>query len=230
MGINNKIAVFFDCENVSAKFVKEIFDELANYGEVSIRKAYTNWSDKKSKYWHNKLREFAIEAIQVFPNILNKNSSDIKMVIDVMNTMNTSKIDTVVLVSSDSDFTDLVIDIKAKGFEVIGFGETKTVKSLRNAYSTFIELPIKDQSVSSNEKDLIITLTDAINKTKNDNDYALISKVGTYLKNKNASLVAKNYGANTWGDIFKRYPKNFELTHEDNRKSICIVKIKNSDI
>ena len=32
-----KIAVFFDCENISANHVPSIFDELANYGEVIIK-------------------------------------------------------------------------------------------------------------------------------------------------------------------------------------------------
>ncbi len=32
---DKKIAIFFDCENVSADYVPSIFDELANYGEYS---------------------------------------------------------------------------------------------------------------------------------------------------------------------------------------------------
>jgi hypothetical protein len=61
---------------------------------------------------------------------------------------------------------------------------------------------------------------------KGDNEYALISQVGSYLKNKEASLIAKNYGGNTWGDIFKKFPNIFEVSHLDNRKSKTIVTVK----
>jgi len=226
MNNDKKIAVFFDCENISAKYTQEIFDDLANHGEVIIRKAYDNWSERRSKSWSEKLQEFAIDPIQIFSNIANKNASDIKIVIDVMNIMNSSKVDIVALVSSDSDFTDLAKDIKSKGFEVMGYGEIKTHNSLRNAYSSFIELPINDELVSKNEESVISILKSAINSTKGDNDYVLISQIGTYLKNKEASLIAKNYGGNTWGDILKKFPNIFEVSHLDNRKSKTIVTIK----
>ena len=34
---NKKIAVFFDCENISAIYVDSVFDKLEKYGEVIIR-------------------------------------------------------------------------------------------------------------------------------------------------------------------------------------------------
>lgn len=47
--IDKKIGLFFDAENISAKFVDEIFDELAKVGEVIIKKAYHNWSHSQSQ-------------------------------------------------------------------------------------------------------------------------------------------------------------------------------------
>ncbi len=46
---NIKIAVFFDCENISGSHVASIFDELANYGEVIVKQSFKDWgsSDKK---------------------------------------------------------------------------------------------------------------------------------------------------------------------------------------
>ena len=37
---DKKIAIFFDCENISANHVPSIFDELANYGEVIIKQSF----------------------------------------------------------------------------------------------------------------------------------------------------------------------------------------------
>ena len=200
---NRKIAVFFDCENISSKYVSDIFDELANYGEVTIRQAYKDWGSNQNKGWDEQIPKFAIKPIQVTSHSSSKNVSDFQIVIDIMNTMHMSNVDIIVIVSSDSDFTSLAIEIKSKGFEVFGFGEKKTPESLRNAYSIFIELPTNNKSSLKNKNDLLSLLKDAVEKTKSDNGYALISQVGNYLGRKNASYNAKNYGANTWGDIFK---------------------------
>ena len=210
---NKKIAVFFDCENISSKYVNDIFDELANYGEVTIRQAYKDWGSNQSKSWSEQIPKFAIKPMQANSNTRSKNVSDFQIVIDVMNVMHTSNIDIIVLVSSDSDFTSLVIEIKSKGFEVFGFGESKTHESLRNAYSTFIELPTKDTSSVRDNTRILPLLIDAINKTKSDNGYALVSQIGNYLINKNASYNAKNFGANTWGEIFNKYIKYFEIDY-----------------
>lgn len=223
---NKKIAVFFDCENISSKYVSDIFDELANYGEVTIRQAYMDWGSSQSKGWINQKSKFAIKQIQTTAHCSSKNVSDFQIVIDVMNTIHTSKVDIVVLVSSDSDFTSLAIEIKSKGFEVYGFGEKKTPESLRNAYSVFIDLPTNNKSSINNEDDLLSLLKDAVEKTKSDNGYALISRVGSYLGRKNASYHAKNFGANTWGDIFKKHTDYFEIDHLDSKKSTLIVRLK----
>lgn len=218
--INKKIAVFFDCENISSKYVNEIFNELAKIGEVSINKAYHDWSNNQSEAWNRVLMEFAIEPIQVFSNITGKNSADMKMAIDVTNTTHLANIDVIVLVSSDSDFTTLAIDIKTKGIESIGFGEEKTPNSLRKAFTTFFELPRIKQ-----KKKPIKLLKEAINNTNGDDGFANVALVSQYLKNKNSSLNAQNYGLERWSDIFKEEKEHFVISYR-NDKSALFVKIK----
>ena len=46
---NKKIAVFFDCENISSKYVDEIFAELVNHAEVIIKQAYKDFSTTQYK-------------------------------------------------------------------------------------------------------------------------------------------------------------------------------------
>ncbi|MGM0624234.1 MAG: NYN domain-containing protein [Campylobacterota bacterium] len=225
MNLNKKIAVFFDCENISAKYIDDIFDELANYGDVIIKQAYRDWSSKHHRAWYELLNKYAIKPIQTNANIQGKNASDIQIVIDVMNALSEAKVDSIALVSSDSDFTTLAIEIKAKAFEVLGFGEEKTPDSLRNAYSTFIQLPIETQDdTSKDDSALISILKDGIAKTKDENGYALVSQIGNYLKNKNASYHAKNFGANTWGEIFKKHSDIFGIKYKDGKHTM-IVKV-----
>jgi hypothetical protein len=57
------IALLVDMDNVSAKYVKNIFDELNEYGIVSIRRIYGNW--KKTSDWNeNILLEYSMQPIQ----------------------------------------------------------------------------------------------------------------------------------------------------------------------
>ena len=229
---DKKIALFIDCENISSNYIDDIFNELANHGEVIIRQAYKNFS-KSNKNWEDVLVKYAIKPMQTIIANSSKNISDFQIVIDVMNTIYNSKIDTIVIASSDSDFTPLAMEVKSKGIEVIGFGEEKTPNSLKNAYSTFIRLPIgdledkiKDNLNNAKKKQMIDILKDAIKNSCDENGFALASKVGTYLKNKNSSYHAKNFGKNSWGEIFKKYSEYFETDYKDDRKSILIVKIK----
>ncbi len=105
----NKIAVFFDCENVSAEHVGFVFNKLQNYGEVIIRQSFRNWEQESTKPWDRKLHEkFAIEPIQVFSKT-GKNSCDLRIVRAILETINEKQIDTIALVSSDRVFISSVL-------------------------------------------------------------------------------------------------------------------------
>lgn len=224
MNKNKKIAVFFDCDNISSKYLKDIFNELANIGDVIISQAYADWSRQNMKNWKEQVPQYAIRQIQTTPNTSSKkNISDFQILIDIMDTMTNNEIDIITIASSDSDFTSLAINIKSKGYEVMGFGEEKTPECIRIAYNDFIELPIENKKI--NQDKIVSILIDAINKTKGDLDYSLVSKVGTYLKRQNSSYNPKNYGGNTWGDILKKYPENFKFGFKDERKSQLYVEV-----
>jgi uncharacterized protein (TIGR00288 family) len=229
MQTNKKIALFIDCENVSHKHTESIIGELANYGEVNIRKAYGDWNNPSLGSWNEKLFDYSLEPIHQPPYTTTKNATDIKMTVDIMKTMcQNNFIDYVALATSDSDFTPLVTEIKSQGVQVLGFGEEKTCNVLQKACSEFIELGIKaiDNSIEKNTK-LINILKNAIRHKKGDDDFALVAEVGTYLKNQNA-INAQKYGQKTWGDVFKNLKEYFEIKmfEKNGKRSIMVVKIK----
>jgi hypothetical protein len=50
---NTKIAVFFDCENISGSHVTSIFAELAKYGELIVKQSFKDWSSSNNnKSWN----------------------------------------------------------------------------------------------------------------------------------------------------------------------------------
>ena len=230
MSINKKVALFIDCENVSHKHIDTIIEELANYGEVNIRKAYGDWKNPSLNGWNEKLFDYSLEPIHQPPYTTTKNASDIKMTVDIMKVMcQNNNIDIIALATSDSDFTPLVTEIKSQGIQVIGFGEEKTCNVLQKACSEFIEVGVKIQEDNlANNTKLINILKNAIRHKKGDDDFAFVAEVGTYVKNQNA-ITAKKYGNyKSWGEIFKELDKFFEIKmlEKNGKRSIMVVKIK----
>ncbi|WRA91050.1 NYN domain-containing protein [Helicobacter pylori] len=221
----NKIAVFFDCENVSAEHVDFVFNKLQNYGEVIIRQSFKNWEQESTKPWDRKLHEkFAIEPIQVFSKT-RKNSCDLRIVRAMLEAINEKQIDTIALVSSDNDFRDLVIAVKSKGFHIIGFGESRTPNWMRNTYTTFIKL--EQQKIIQDEQ-ILDTIKNIIETNKQDGGYMFVSNLGSLL-NKNG-YTAKNFNSNSWGEFLKKHDDIFETKSiskkDDGRKDTLAVKIK----
>jgi hypothetical protein len=78
--------------------------------------------------------------IQQFSYSRGKNATDMALVIDAMELLYTQKPDAFCIASSDADFTPLVMQLRANGHEVYGFGERKTPEPFVNACSTFLYL------------------------------------------------------------------------------------------
>ncbi len=225
----NKIAVFFDCENISAEHVDFVFNKLQNYGEVIIRQSFRDWEQESTKPWDRKLHEkFAIEPIQVFSKT-RKNFCDLRIVRAILEAINEKQIDTIALVSSDSDFRDLVIAVKSKGFHIIGFGESKTPDWMRNTYTTFINLEQQRSIQDKQSPEIIEIIKNTIETNKQDDGYMFVSNLGSLLKNKNG-YTAKNFNSNSWGEFLKKHDDIFETKSiskkDDGRKDTLAVKIK----
>jgi len=139
-GLDRRIALLIDADNVSHTKIAAILAELSKYGAANIRRAYGDWAGAGLKGWKDKLHDFAIRPIQQFSYSTGKNATDIALVIDAMELLYTQKPDAFCLASSDADFTPLVMQLKANGHEVYGFGERKTPAPFVNACTTFLYL------------------------------------------------------------------------------------------
>jgi uncharacterized protein (TIGR00288 family) len=137
---NRRIALLIDADNVSHGKIAAMLAELSKYGVANIRRAYGNWASAGLKGWTDKLHEHAIRPIQQFSYSRGKNATDMALVIDAMELLYTQKPDAFCIASSDADFTPLVMQLRANGHEVYGFGERKTPDPFVNACSTFLYL------------------------------------------------------------------------------------------
>jgi uncharacterized protein (TIGR00288 family) len=146
---NQKIAVFIDFENISLSAANHFgeFDlglllkAIQQRGRITIRRAYGDWS-RLIKY-RDALRENAVDLVQLYSyNVQQggKNRADIRLVIDVMESLfMLDYIDTIVIVSGDSDFSSLMSKAREYGKYTIGVGvQASTSDLLIKACDEFI--------------------------------------------------------------------------------------------
>lgn len=217
-----KLALLIDCDNASASAIEGVLSELAKFGVITIRRAYGNWKNQNLKRWEEKLHPHAIVPIQQFQYTSGKNATDAAMIIDAMDILYTGRVDGFALMTSDSDFTPLVMRLLSHGIKVYGFGEQKTPLPFVNACSQFIftenleeageeredQTPRRQRRRRMTEKelrghaDLVQLLTRAIDSAANDDGWANLGKVGNYISN-NSSFSPVNFGYSKLSDLIK---------------------------
>lgn len=144
-----RIALLIDCDNVSHNAIDGVLEELAKYGMANVRHAHGDWNDQSLSGWADKLHPYAIRPMQQFAYTKGKNATDSAMIIDAMDLLYSNNIDAFALMTSDSDFTPLVLRILENGMPVYGFGEKKTPQPFVDACSPFIFT----ENLSSDSKD-----------------------------------------------------------------------------
>ncbi len=137
-----RFALLIDADNVSAKYIKPITDELSKYGTVTYKRIYGDWTLTLHSKWKDALLENSITPIQQFGYTQGKNATDSAMIIDAMDILYAHSVEGFCIVSSDSDFTRLASRIRESGLTVIGMGEKKTPTAFRKACDIFTTLEL----------------------------------------------------------------------------------------
>lgn len=132
-----RIALLIDADNAPAGKVGDVLNDLARYGECSIRRAYGNWTKSELKAWIEELHESAIRPMQQFDLTKQKNAADMALAIDAVELLHSSQPDAFAIMSSDSDFTPLVHYLREKGRAVYGYGRANTPAPFKSACTQF---------------------------------------------------------------------------------------------
>ena len=217
MPTHQKIALLIDCDNVSHAAIDGVLEELSKLGMVNVRHAHGDWKNPSLSGWIEKLHPHAIRPMQQFAYTKGKNATDAAMIIDAMDLLYSKTIDAFALMTSDSDFTPLVMRILESGHPVYGFGEKKTPQPFVDACSTFIytENLVKPKEeapgVTENKRNrtqlrqdaaLVKLLRTAVEQTSDEDDWAHLSRVGNYISN-NSSFSPINYGYKKLSDLIR---------------------------
>lgn len=218
MPVQQRIALLIDCDNVSHNSIEGVLDELAKYGIVNVRHAHGDWNNPSLSGWIAKLHPNAIRPMQQFAYTKGKNATDSAMIIDAMDLLYSGNVDAFSLMTSDSDFTPLVLRLLESGFPVYGFGEKKTPQPFVDSCSVFIytENLVKQtesvdpgsvpQKKTKNElrgdSHLVKLLRTAAEQTAEDDGWSHLSKLGSYISN-NSSFSVINYGYKKLSDLIR---------------------------
>jgi uncharacterized LabA/DUF88 family protein len=224
------LAVLIDADNVPASYAEAIFEEIASFGEASIRRIYGDFARDGLRGWSKKLAHLAIVPMQAPSNTRGKNSSDISLVIDAMDILHMGRFDGFVLVSSDSDFTRLASRIREQGIDVYGMGEQKTPESFRRACKRFIYVENLTSEAAATEpmdvsdsgpvprlaaqklkpidaRSLILRAFDAIEQ---DDEWYSLGQIGQHITAANPDFDPRNYGKKKLSDLMAEL-KMFEM-------------------
>ena len=217
MDIERRIALLVDADNAPASKIDAILNEVARHGVANVRRAYGNWKNPHIKAWEGVLHEYAIRPIQQFAYSTGKNASDMAMVIDAMDLLYAGKLDAFAIVSSDADFTPLVMRLLTEGVKVYGFGEQKTPKPFVNACSKFTYIEAlaapsaepdaapatsrpRTQKQLRGDGRLLQLLRSAVEAAADDDGWSHLGQVGHQIGNQ-ASFDPRNYGYRKLSDL-----------------------------
>ncbi|MEX2594256.1 MAG: NYN domain-containing protein [Anditalea sp.] len=235
MATDLKLAVLIDGDNIPSAYVKEMIQEIAKYGNPTIKRIYGDWTKPNLARWKNLLLENAITPIQQYGYTTGKNATDSAMIIDAMDILYSEKVNGFCLVSSDSDFTRLATRLREAGMKVFGIGEKKTPEPFIVACDKFIYIEIlkntskeglsgtttyedvkKDETEKITPK-VIKLISTTIDDLGDEEGWAFLGDVGNLLQKKQPNFDSRNYGYSKLTPLIKSIDK-FEIEDRENQK------------
>lgn len=220
-----KFAVLIDADNSSVNSISSVLEEVAKYGIASVKRVYGDWSNDTLKNWREVLLPHAITPVQQFAYTSGKDATDMILIIDAMDLLYSGALDGFCIVSSDSDFTPLASRIRESGLIVYGFGRKKTPEPFKKACDKFISVenlitvekdevkqekePLKIENIEKEEikqqidKATLNLIYKAVKDNSDENGWAYLGSIGTYLSTVKPDFDTRDYGHNKLSGLIK---------------------------
>lgn len=249
-----KIAVLIDADNVPSTHVKEMMEEIAKYGNPTIKRIYGDWTKPHVTRWKTILLENAITPVQQYAYTSGKNATDSAMIIDAMDILYTSKVTGFCIVSSDSDFTRLATRLREAGMAVIGIGEKKTPNPFIVACDKFIYFEILSNQGDDEDEEEEVTETGgkkapkkpkptvdkvtpkvirliahSISDAAGEDGWAFLGDVGNLIQKKQPNFDARNYGFQKLTPLINSIGRFDIETRETSRRNLKLIYVKNKE-
>jgi hypothetical protein len=191
-----------------------VLERLVEKGKIASKRAYADWG--RFEDYRTPLHELGIELTEIPERgMTGKNSADIRLVVDAMELAYTKEhIDTIVIVSGDSDFTPLVSQLKENGKTVIGVGmRDSTSNLLASNCDEFIfyedigapaGAPVIGENVPRKKRPAFKLLLETIEALQRENVEVMHSSlVKDTMKRKNPSFAESTYGYKSFTQLLE---------------------------
>lgn len=248
---DRKIALLIDADNISPNYMNIMLSEAKNYGTVSVRRIYGDWTSNTKNTWKSVMLDNSLTPIQQYSYTYGKNASDSAMIIDAMDILYANHVDGFILASSDSDFTRLAMRLREAGKFVIGMGESKTPPPFVKSCDEFklLDILFKNSISEEEEKKLAKTekgltameqgdvpapitelsvikksMLEIIDKHSDANGRIMLSELGRLLTRLYSDFDERNYGRYRKFSDFVRDLPEFDITMEN-----TVIFVKKAD-
>jgi hypothetical protein len=247
------VALLIDGDNISADLIAHILVEAGKFGGVTIRRVYGNWEAPSMQSWKNVMTHYALQQVHATQAATGKNAADIALVIDAMDLLYRDNIERFCLVTSDSDYTALVLRLCAAGCLVVGIGRPTAPAALVKACTVFVSteqlmpsVPLSKPAAASSATlkrassspvvttkmkptpELTALLTDAYREATQGKatEWVLISRLGLGLKKLNSAFTTKSYGFKDLSSLVKARTDLFETRQQNTKGGHLEVRLR----
>ncbi len=76
-----RLAVLIDADNAQAGVIEGLLEEVARFGEATVRRIYGDFTSPNSASWKKVLNRYSIKPVQQFAYTTGKNATDSTMII-----------------------------------------------------------------------------------------------------------------------------------------------------
>ena len=236
---SRRLALLIDSDNAQAAVIEALLEEVARFGEATVRRIYGDFTSPHSSSWKQFLNKHSIKPVQQFAYTTGKNATDGTMIIDAMDLLYTRRFDGFCLVTSDSDFTGLAVRLREEGLLVFGFGEQKTPEAFRNACHRFVftevlrgqdsprvqtatPQPMPSQPEALGTPPVMLAalarapfpekfLMEALDNSVDDSGWSHLGTFGSYLQKVQPDFDSRLHGFKKLSDLVRGRPDLFEI-------------------
>lgn len=248
---NNNIAVYYDFENIHATLhdrrdipesqryhrtrytsqeaivdVSAITDMLRKTGTIVMNKAYANWAFMSQ--YRESLNLAGMQLIQLFPRGWNaKNGADINLALDVMNDLQQMPhIDTVVIVSNDTDFISLAQNVARLGKRIVAIGLADANRFWKANVHQFYdyELIVSPVNVEAVMRKCMQDLT----LTKGP-QLIMRTQLSAAMLAMDERTAFKNHGFDKFSSMLERFPHIVELVGDQYVQAPAVAEAENEE-
>lgn len=233
--INNQpAAILVDGDNASAERLEEVIRFVSKFGMPIIRRIYGNWSKPIMKKWKEAAAVHSFRLIEAPVYVTGKNTTDIALVMDMMEIFYTEDIKVFCIVSSDSDYTIPAQRLREKGAIVLGWGKNETPASFKSSCTEFhlSDIDLKKEVPVNTPAAFLLRDTplfeQAFAEASAGKGEATLSVLGTAIKKLMPKYKIKRYGCKTLGLLYTRLGK-YELIKTGDKQIGNVIRLKIED-